>query len=120
MSELVQRRGVIGVGFLKPIRRRQPNRIRDETISPRSSCSGNFLYATMALKAVERGQLDFKAIELLPPGLSGMYNGFFDRLYAEAGVEFRQTRDVAGDCGCCTGAFTAGGNRSCVRSERRL
>jgi len=59
-----------------------------------TASSGNFLYVTMALKAVERGQLDFKTIELLPPGLSGMYKEFFDRLFAKAGVEFRQTRDV--------------------------
>jgi len=30
-----------------------------------TASSGNFLYVTMALKAVERGQLDFKTIELL-------------------------------------------------------
>ena len=59
-----------------------------------TASSGNFLYVTMALKAVERGQLDFRTIELLPPGLSGMYKEFFDRLFAKAGVEFRQTRDV--------------------------
>ena len=39
-----------------------------------TASSGNFLYITMALKAVESGQLDFKTIELLPPGLSGMYS----------------------------------------------
>jgi WD40 repeat protein len=59
-----------------------------------TASSGNFLYVTMALEAVERGQLDFKTIELLPPGLSGMYKEFFDRLFAKAGVEFPQTRDV--------------------------
>jgi hypothetical protein len=48
----------------------------------------------MALKAVERGQLDLRTIELVPPGLGGMYKEFFDRLYVKAGVEFRQTRDV--------------------------
>jgi WD40 repeat protein len=59
-----------------------------------TASSGNFLYATMALKAVERGQVDFRTIELLPPALSGMYKEFFDRLYVKAGLEFRQARDV--------------------------
>ena len=59
-----------------------------------TASGGNFLYVTMALKAVERGQLDFRTIELLPPGLSGMYKEFFNRLFFKAGVEFRQTRDV--------------------------
>jgi hypothetical protein len=59
-----------------------------------TASSGNFLYVTMALKAVESGQFDFKTIEQLPPGLSGMYKEFFDRLFVKSGVEFRQTRDV--------------------------
>jgi WD40 repeat protein len=59
-----------------------------------TASSGNFLYAKMALEAIERKQLDFRTIELLPPGLSAIYKEFLDRLYAKAGVEFRQTRDV--------------------------
>ncbi|HEX3654481.1 MAG TPA: TIR domain-containing protein [Pirellulales bacterium] len=38
---------------------------------------GNFLYAHLALEAIERDQLDVRHVEDLPPGLTGLYENRF-------------------------------------------
>jgi hypothetical protein len=58
------------------------------------SSAYNFLFVATALEAVEGGQLHFYEIEKLPPGLSSLYEVFFDRLFREAGVDFQPTRHV--------------------------
>lgn len=50
------------------------------------SSAYNFLFVASALEAIENGQLDFDHVEQLPPGLSGLYAVFFDRLFQDAGV----------------------------------
>lgn len=46
-------------------------------------CEGNFLYATKALEAVERGHYTFADLGKLPGGLASLYEAFFDRLFPE-------------------------------------
>jgi WD40 repeat protein len=58
------------------------------------SSAYNFLFVTTALEAVELGQLRFDEIEKLPPGLSSLYEVFFDRLFRENGVSFQPTCQV--------------------------
>jgi WD40 repeat protein len=58
------------------------------------SSAGNFLFVTTALDAVENGQLTFDQIENLPPGLSSLYEIFFNRLFRDAGVDFGISRQV--------------------------
>ena len=58
------------------------------------SSAGNFLFTATVLDAVERGQLRFDQIEKLPPGLSSVYEVFFDRLFSDAGVDFEPARQV--------------------------
>ena len=50
------------------------------------SSAGNFLFVTTALDAVESGQLGFDQIEKLPPGLSSLYQIYFDRLFRDVGM----------------------------------
>ena len=57
------------------------------------SSAYNFLFVATALEAVETGQFRFDEIEKLPPGLSSLYEVFFDRLFREVGV-FQLTRPV--------------------------
>ena len=58
------------------------------------ACQGNFLHATTALQAVSAGQLDFKTIEKLPPGLVGIFQAFFDRIFARSEDAFEAARGV--------------------------
>jgi WD40 repeat protein/serine/threonine protein kinase len=58
------------------------------------SSAGNFLFVTTALNAVESGQLSFGQIENLPPGLSSLYEIFFNRLFRDAGVDFGVSRRI--------------------------
>jgi WD domain, G-beta repeat/APAF-1 helical domain len=58
------------------------------------SSAYNFLFVTTALEAVELGQLRLDEIEKLPPGLSSLYEVFFDRLFRETGVSFQPTCQV--------------------------
>ncbi len=58
------------------------------------SSAGNFLFVTTALDAIESGQLGFDQVERLPPGLSSLYQMFFDRRFRDAGVEFGPLRQV--------------------------
>jgi len=43
--------------------------------------SGNFLYVTQALAAVETGQIDLAAADAFPDGLVGIYHSFFERRF---------------------------------------
>ncbi|MEX2213222.1 MAG: TIR domain-containing protein [Phycisphaeraceae bacterium] len=45
----------------------------------RDKADGNFLYAKEALNGIERGDYRFDQLALLPPGLFGLYERFFDR-----------------------------------------
>ncbi|MEW6366026.1 MAG: TIR domain-containing protein [Acidobacteriota bacterium] len=45
--------------------------------------SGNFLYVTQAVAAVESGQIDPSAVSAFPEGLVGIYQGFFARAFPE-------------------------------------
>jgi WD40 repeat protein len=54
--------------------------------------AGNFLFVTTALDAVESGQIGFEQIAKLPPGLSSLYELFFNRLFRDAGVDFGYSR----------------------------
>jgi WD40 repeat protein/serine/threonine protein kinase len=58
------------------------------------SSAGNFLFATTALDAVENGQIGFDQIETLSPGLSSLYELFFNRLFRDADVDFGPSRQV--------------------------
>jgi WD40 repeat protein/serine/threonine protein kinase len=58
------------------------------------SSAGNFLFVTTALDALESGQLGLHQVENLPPGLSSLYELFFDRLFQDAGVDFARSRPV--------------------------
>lgn len=62
--------------------------------SLRRASQGNFLHATTALQAVSAGQLDFKSIERLPPGLVGIFQAFFDRIFARSEDAFEGARAV--------------------------
>ena len=53
---------------------------------------GNFLIVSSTLDAVRRGQLTLEEAEALPPELDAHYRTFFDRLFTEAGVDFKPTR----------------------------
>jgi serine/threonine protein kinase len=44
-----------------------------------SKSAGNFLYVQQALQGIERDQYRFDQLENLPPGLGGLYLGFFER-----------------------------------------
>jgi hypothetical protein len=58
------------------------------------SSAGNFLFVTTALDAVESGQLGFDQIKKLPPGLSSLYDVFFNRLFCDADASFSLPRQV--------------------------
>jgi WD40 repeat protein/serine/threonine protein kinase len=58
------------------------------------SSAGNFLFVTTALDAVESGQLGFDQIEKLPPGLSSLYQIFFDRVFRDSGIDLGPLRQV--------------------------
>jgi WD40 repeat protein/serine/threonine protein kinase len=58
------------------------------------SSAGNFLFVTTALDAVESGQIGFDQIATLSPGLSSLYELFFNRLFRDAGVDFGWSRQV--------------------------
>jgi hypothetical protein len=58
------------------------------------SSAGNFLFTATVLDAVDSGQLRFDQIEKLPPGLSSLYEVFFDRLFSDADVDFEPVRQV--------------------------
>jgi hypothetical protein len=58
------------------------------------SSAGNFLFVTTALDAVESGQFGFDQIKELPPGLSSLYEVFFDRLFCYADADFSPVRQV--------------------------
>jgi WD40 repeat protein len=58
------------------------------------SSAGNFLFVTTALDAVESGQLGFDQIEKLPPGLSSLYQIFFDRLFRDSGIDLGPLRRI--------------------------
>jgi len=45
--------------------------------------SGNFLYVTFALDAVESGRAGFEDLAQLPPGLLGQYQWFFQRQFGD-------------------------------------
>lgn len=49
----------------------------------REKCDGNFLYIQQALEGVERGQYRLDRLEALPPGLYGLYQGFFERHFVD-------------------------------------
>src|SRR5262249_37016330 len=40
---------------------------------------GNFLFVEEVFRGIERGHYDFAHLEDLPPGLNGLYQGFFKR-----------------------------------------
>jgi len=58
------------------------------------SSAGNFLFTATVLDAVDSGQLRFDQIEKLPPGLSSLYEVFFDRLFSDADADFEPVRQV--------------------------
>ena len=58
------------------------------------SSAGNFLFVTTALNAVESGEIGLDQIATLPPGLSSLYELFFNRLFRDAGVDFGSSRRV--------------------------
>jgi hypothetical protein len=45
---------------------------------------GNFLYVQQALQGIERDTYDFDSLDKLPPGLGGLYQGFFERHFPSA------------------------------------
>ena len=57
---------------------------RDEAIRIlRKNSDGNFLYVQQALQGVERNQHRFDDLALLPPGLFGLYQTFFERHFPD-------------------------------------
>jgi len=54
--------------------------------------TGNFLVVAQTLDAVESGLLVADDLDTLAPGLHPLYEGFFDRLYKRAGVDFAPAR----------------------------
>jgi WD40 repeat protein len=61
-----------------------------------AKADGNFLYVTQAVSALEAGRLDPLHPEQFPEGLVGIYQGFFERLFAdgEAFKAFRPALEV--------------------------
>jgi WD40 repeat protein len=55
---------------------------------------GNFLVLVQTLNAVETGLFDAADLDSLAPGLDPLYEGFFDRLFERAGVDFAPSRTV--------------------------
>jgi hypothetical protein len=49
-----------------------------------ASAAGNFLYAQQVLLGVERDVFRFDNLVALPPGLAGIYDAFFERLFPDA------------------------------------
>lgn len=58
------------------------------------AAAGSFLVATMALDAVELGQMTFEEIADLPPGLEAAYGAFFARLYPDPAASYGPARIV--------------------------
>jgi WD40 repeat protein len=62
----------------------------DVALDVLQSSAGNFLFVTTAIDAIEAGQLRLDDIESQPPGrLSSLYEVFFNRLFRDAGMDFR-------------------------------
>ena len=51
--------------------------------SLRKQSQGNFLYVREALDGIERDQHGFDDLDTLPPGLSGLYQKFFERYFPD-------------------------------------
>jgi len=49
----------------------------------REKSEGNFLYVRQALDGIERDQYRLDELERLPPGLYGLYQSFFERLFPD-------------------------------------
>jgi WD40 repeat protein len=49
----------------------------------REKSAGNFLYLQQVLRGIERGIHDFERLDALPPGLCGLYLGFFLRHFPD-------------------------------------
>jgi hypothetical protein len=45
--------------------------------------AGNFLYARNALEGIERGRYSVDRLDVLPPGLFGLYRDFFARHFPD-------------------------------------
>jgi len=56
--------------------------------------TGNFLVVAQTLDAVESGLIDADDLDALAPGLHPLYEGFFDRLFQRAGVDFTPSRTL--------------------------
>jgi WD40 repeat protein len=59
----------------------------------RDKADGNILYVIRSLEGIERGLYGFDNLDALPPGLYGLYLGFFNRLFADEG-SFQPVRAV--------------------------
>jgi hypothetical protein len=56
--------------------------------------TGNFLVVSQTLDAVESGLMSADDLDTLAPGLHPLYEGFFDRIYRRAGVDFAPSRTM--------------------------
>jgi len=68
---------------------------RDEIVEKLlGRADGNFLVLVQTLNAVDTGLFDLAELDELAPGLHPLYEGFFDRLFERAGVDFAPSRTV--------------------------
>jgi WD40 repeat protein len=69
--------------------------LNDVALGVLRSSAGNFLFVTAAIDAIEDGQLRLEDLEGQPPGrLSSLYEVFFNRLFRDAGIDFRSAGRV--------------------------
>jgi WD40 repeat protein len=81
-------------GLLKKVQA-SGKKLQDVALGVLRSSTGNFLFATTVIDAIEGGQLRFDDIENQPPGrLSSLYEVFFNRLFRDAGIEFQPACQV--------------------------
>jgi WD40 repeat protein len=68
---------------------------RDEIVEMLlARADGNFLVLVQTLNAVDTGLFDLAELDELAPGLHPLYEGFFDRLFERAGVDFAPSRTL--------------------------
>lgn len=62
----------------------------------RTSADGNFLYASQALKDIERGRYSFERLDELPDGIHGIYLSFFERSFpsSDSFIKCRRVLEV--------------------------
>jgi hypothetical protein len=59
-----------------------------------TSSAGNFLVVSTTLRAVRGRQLTLEQAETLPPELDVRYRMFFDRMFKDAGVDYKPSRGL--------------------------